>query len=183
MPDDTRWLDAGEQATWRAFLEATRATFERIDGQLQHGAGIPHTYYEILVRLSEAPEHALRMSELAERSLSSRSRLSHAVNRLVELGWVNRAECPTDRRGQLALLTPAGMAALEKAAPGHVETVRTTIFDALSPEQVGQLRAISEALLDRARANPCPDTVDAGTSCPPSDADCPSISAEAASES
>ncbi len=141
------WLDEDEQRTWRAFLTATRLLCERLDRELQIDAGMPHTYYELLVRLSEAPDHSLRMSELADCSQSSRSRLSHAVARLEDAGWVRRRGCPTDRRGAFAELTDAGFAALAAAAPGHVECVRTSLFDALTPEQVRQLGEISHALV------------------------------------
>jgi DNA-binding MarR family transcriptional regulator len=147
----TRWLDPDEQATWRAFLEAVQLLLDRLDRQLTECAGIGHGYYEILVRLSEAPDRRLRMSELAEHSLSSRSRLSHAVNRLEEMGWVRRETCATDRRGQLAVLTDEGFAALAAAAPGHVEEVRSRLFDPLSPAQVTQLRTIAERIRDELR--------------------------------
>lgn len=88
------------------------------------------------------------MSDLAEAAGSSRSRLSHAVARLEAAGWVRREECPTDRRGQVALLTDEGFATLAAAAPGHVEGVRRHLFDALSPAQVDQLRRISETLAE-----------------------------------
>lgn len=143
----TRWLDDQEQAAWRAFLGATRALMDALDRELQHEAGMPHAYYEILVRLSEAPEHKMRMSELADACGSSRSRLSHAVARLEESGWVRRQDCPTDRRGQLAVLTEEGYRVLVEAAPGHVEGVRRHLFDKLSKEQVTQLRQISDAIL------------------------------------
>ncbi|KAB1129130.1 MarR family winged helix-turn-helix transcriptional regulator [Micromonospora sp. DT46] len=142
----TRWLDPDEQRTWRAYLTASRALMEALDRELQRDAGMPHAYYEILVRLSEAPQRRLRMSDLAEASGSSRSRLSHAVARLEAAGWVRREECPTDRRGQIAVLTDEGFATLAAAAPGHVEGVRRHLFDALSPAQVDQLRRISETL-------------------------------------
>ncbi|MDQ7906035.1 MarR family transcriptional regulator [Phytohabitans sp. ZYX-F-186] len=144
----TRWLDEEEQRTWRAFLHASRALWDRLDRELQRDAGMPHAYYEILVRLSEAPQRMLRMSDLAEATLSSRSRLSHAVARLEEYGWVRREDCPTDRRGQLAVLTDQGFQVLAEAAHGHVEGVRTHLFDQLTPEQAAQLRQISEAMLD-----------------------------------
>jgi DNA-binding MarR family transcriptional regulator len=150
----TRWLDDEEQQTWRAFLGATRLVFEQLDRELQRDSGIPHTYYEILVRLSEAPDRALRMSALADRSQSSRSRLSHAVARLEENGWVERRSCADDKRGQVAHLTDAGFAALAAAAPGHVEGVRAHVFDPLTPEQVTQLRQISTALVDAVLAGP-----------------------------
>jgi DNA-binding MarR family transcriptional regulator len=144
---EPRWLDADEQRTWRSFMGATRLLFDALDRELQRDAGLPHAYYEILVRLSEAPCRTLRMSELADASLSSRSRLSHAVARLQELGWVRRERSPDDRRGQLAVLTEEGFAALAAAAPGHVEGVRRHLFDPLSPTEVAQLQRISDALL------------------------------------
>lgn len=145
--DHIRWLSEDEQRTWRSFLAAGRLLFDRLDRQLQHDAGLPHAYYEILVNLSEAPGRTLRMSELAATSLSSRSRLSHAVARLEEAGWVARSACPTDRRGAFAHLTDAGLARLQEAAPGHVEAVRTHLFDRLTVEQQRALREISEAVL------------------------------------
>ena len=144
----TRWLDADEQRTWRAFLTASRALMDALDRELQRDAGMPHAYYEILVRLSEAPDRRLRMSELAELTGSSRSRLSHAAARLEASGWIRREDCPTDRRGQIAVLTDSGFATLAAAAPGHVEGVRRHLFDALSPAQVDQLRRISETLAE-----------------------------------
>nr|WP_211177465.1 MarR family transcriptional regulator [Pseudonocardia acidicola] len=140
-------MDDDEQRTWRAFLSANRLVFDRIERQLQQDAGIPLAYYEILVRLSEAPDRTLRMSKLASSSLSSRSRLSHAVARLEEAGWVVRRACPTDRRGAFAELTPAGLAALEAAAAGHVENVRSTLFDKLTPEQQAALQDIAQTLV------------------------------------
>ncbi|MET7749339.1 MarR family transcriptional regulator [Micromonospora sp. NPDC005367] len=142
----TRWLTPDEQRTWRAFLAASRGVMDALDRELQRDAGMPHAYYEILVRLSEAPERRMRMSELAEQTGSSRSRLSHAVARLEAAGWVRREDCPADRRGQVAHLTEAGFETLAAAAPGHVEGVRRHLFDALSPAQVDQLRGISETL-------------------------------------
>jgi DNA-binding MarR family transcriptional regulator len=146
---ETRWLTADEQRAWRAYLEATNLLFDALDRQLQQDAGIPHGYYEILVRLSETPDRQMRMSRLADLTRSSRSRLSHAVARLEERGWVARLDCPSDRRGQLAQLTDAGFAALEAAAPGHVETVRQHVIDPLSPEQVSQLEEIGQAIIAR----------------------------------
>ena len=149
----TRWLDDDEQAVWRAFLDAHRLLFDELDRELQADAGMPHAYYEILVRLSEAPGHTMRMSELADRCLSSRSRLSHAVARLEAAGWVERRDADDDRRGTVAALTAGGLAALEAAAPGHVEAVRTHLFDQLTPTQVAQLGRISRAVVDHLRGD------------------------------
>ena len=121
---------------------------DRLDRELQAGAGIPHAYYEILVRLSEAPERTMRMSDLAERCHSSRSRLSHAVNRLEDQGLVRREAVQSDRRGAVAILTDAGLAALEAAAPIHVEGVRRHLFDQLDPDQLQALSEISGVLYE-----------------------------------
>jgi DNA-binding MarR family transcriptional regulator len=144
-----RWLNADEQRAWRAYLESSKVLFDALDRQLQREASMPHAYYEILVRLSEAEGRAMRMSELAEITLSSRSRLSHAVARLEERGWVVREECPTDRRGQVARLTDAGFTVLAGAAPGHVAAVRDYVVDALSPEQLKALAEIGETIIAR----------------------------------
>ena len=149
-----RWLNAGEQHTWRDAIEAWQWLIAAVDAQLQRDSAMPLAYYEILVRLSEAPDRSLRMTQLAEASSSSKSRVSHAVARLEERGWVRRMDCPTDRRGQIAMLTDQGFAALSAAAPGHVEQVRRVLFDALTPEQLRQLDGISAAILARAASTP-----------------------------
>ena len=140
------WLSEEEQRTWRSFLESTRMLFDAVERQLSVEAGIPHAYYEILVRLSEAPDRTLRMRSLADASVSSRSRLSHAVTKLESRGWVVRCPVPGDGRGQLARLTDEGFAALAQAAPGHVAEVRAQLVDRLTPEQLRSLREISDAL-------------------------------------
>jgi len=145
--EETRWLTADEQLAWRTFLIACHTLFTAVDAQLLRDSDIPHGYYEILVRLSETPGRALRMTQLAEASTSSKSRLSHAVARLEERGWVRRADCPTDRRGQIAQLTDEGFAALAAAAPGHAGQVRRSLIDRLTREQVEQLREIGAAII------------------------------------
>jgi DNA-binding MarR family transcriptional regulator len=163
---ETRWLSDREQLAWRTLLTACQTLFGAVDSQLLRDSDIPHGYYEVLVRLSEAPGRALRMTQLAEASTSSKSRLSHAVARLEERGWVRRMDCPTDRRGQIAQLTDEGYAALAAAAPGHVEQVRRSLIDRLTPEQLEQLLRISTAIL----AGADPGQV-AENACCPSDPD------------
>ena len=143
---EPRWLSDEEQHAWRAFLTFVARLDDELDRQLQRDAGMPHAYYQVLAMLSETPERTLRMSDLARRTTSSPSRLSHAVARLEERGWVRRDKHPTDRRGALAVLTDAGYAALVAAAPGHVEAVRETLFDRLDARQLRQLRELFTVL-------------------------------------
>jgi DNA-binding MarR family transcriptional regulator len=143
----TRWLTDDEQRTWRVLLVMMGLLGEELERQLQQDAGMPHAYYMILAMLSEAPDRTLRMSELSQVTRYSQSRLSHAVARLEEVGWMHRTRCPTDGRGSNAVLTDVGFAALEAAAPGHVTTVHRHVFEPLTAAQVTQLREICEAML------------------------------------
>jgi DNA-binding MarR family transcriptional regulator len=144
----TRWLSPAEQRVWRSFLVVNRLLFEQLDHDLQEESGLSHNDYELLVHLSEAKGHRMRMSELADSAQSSRSRLSHAVTRLEDAGWVRRESCATDRRGQEAVLTDEGYAVLKAAAPGHVESVRRHLFDNLSEAEVGQLGRIAAEVVE-----------------------------------
>ncbi|MBV2357834.1 MarR family transcriptional regulator, partial [Streptomyces sp. J2-1] len=138
----TRWLTPEEQRAWRAYIAASRLLEDAIDRQLQQEAGMPHLFYSVLANLSDAPGRGLRMTDLAETLKITRSRLTYAVTRLERDGLVRRESCLSDRRGSLAVLTDEGMSVLERTAPGHVEAVRTTLFDRLTPEQVRQLEEI-----------------------------------------
>lgn len=138
----TQWLTPEEQRAWRSYLAASWLLEDTIDRQLQQEAGMPHLYYSVLANLSDAPGHRMRMTDLAETLKITRSRLTYAVTRLEKDGTVLREGCPTDKRGSVAVLTDAGMALLERTAPGHVETVRAAVFAHLAPEQVAQLEAI-----------------------------------------
>jgi DNA-binding MarR family transcriptional regulator len=149
---EVRWLTPREYGAWRGFLDATRAVFQALEQQLQADAGMPLAYYDILVRLSEAPDRSLRMVTLAKALDYSTSRLSHAIDRLERCGWVRRASHPSDRRGQLAVLTDSGFSALEAAAPGHVAAVRAHVIHPLTPEQLDQL--ISRTLSAAAATGP-----------------------------
>ncbi|MFD3728512.1 MarR family winged helix-turn-helix transcriptional regulator [Streptomyces sp. NPDC058671] len=101
-------------------------------------AGIPHLYYALLARLSEAPGGRMRMTGLAVHADITRSRLSHAVTRMEKSGWIRRDTCPSDRRGHFAVLTDEGALLVRRAAPGHVDAVRRGIFDRLTPEQAAR---------------------------------------------
>ncbi|GGX45898.1 MarR family winged helix-turn-helix transcriptional regulator [Streptomyces fructofermentans] len=148
--DEPRWLSDEEQRTWRAYMHATTLLEDHLDRQLQRDAGMPHIYYGLLVQLDEAPHRRLRMTELAMHAKITRSRLSHAVARLEGNGWVRREDCPSDKRGQFAVLTDEGREELRRTAPGHVAAVRQAFFDRLTPEQhkaLGEaMRLIAEGL-------------------------------------
>jgi DNA-binding MarR family transcriptional regulator len=146
---ETRWLDDNEQRAWRRLATVMTLLPAALDAQLQRDASLTHFAYFTLAMLSEAPGRSLRMSELAARSSSSPSRLSHTVARLESRGWVRRQRASEDGRGQVAELTDEGYAALVATAPGHVGAVREFVLDALDAEQVGNLNEICTALLTK----------------------------------
>jgi DNA-binding MarR family transcriptional regulator len=128
--------------------------FQALQQQLQAAAGMPMAHYDVLLRLSEAPDRSLRMVTLAKTLDYSTSRLSQAINRLERCGWVTRASHPSDRSGQLAVLTDPGFTVLQAAAPGHVAAVRAHVLDPLTAEQVGQPGVIRQGLLTAATEAP-----------------------------
>jgi len=128
-------LDEIEMDAWRSFLAASTSVTARLNRELEAGCGISMHEYEILVRLSEAPEHTLRMSTLAEHVSHSRSRLTHTVRRLESAGYVERTSCDSDRRGVNCLLTQAGLDFLHDAAPVHLDGVRRHVIDRLDLKQ------------------------------------------------
>jgi DNA-binding MarR family transcriptional regulator len=132
---DVPWLSEPEQRAWRAYLEATSRLADRFNRDLQRTHGLSIADYEILVRLSEAPGRMIRMTQLAGDTYSSKSRLSHAINRLESAGMVERVGCDTDKRGWFARLTDHGFELLEKAAPDHVRSVRRHFLDAMSQQE------------------------------------------------
>lgn len=144
-----RWLDGRQQQTWRAWLTVAELLPRALDAQLQRDAGISHAAYVVLAMLSEAPGRSRRMSDLARRSNQSQSRLSHTVARLEDRGWVRRERAADDGRGQLAVLTEEGQDVVRSVAPGHVEAVRTAMFDPLTPEQVRVLGEAMHAVVER----------------------------------
>ncbi|HBJ72545.1 MAG TPA: MarR family transcriptional regulator [Actinobacteria bacterium] len=131
----TQWLTADQQQSWRAWIAASTLLPEILGRDLQCESGLTLPDYEILVRLSESPDRRIRMSDLAERTLASRSRLSHQVDRMEKAGLVSRESCADDRRGSFAVLTTKGWESLVAAAPAHVNSVRTHLVDVLTPEE------------------------------------------------
>ncbi|MER6001713.1 MarR family winged helix-turn-helix transcriptional regulator [Nonomuraea sp. NPDC051941] len=133
---DPRWLDATEMAAWRAFLSTAHLLERRIEEQLKAAAGLTHPQYEILTRLSDTPGHQMRMTELAKGVVVSKSALTYQITQLEKAGLVERATCPGDERGVLAVLTDAGVRCLERVAPGHLEVVRAYLIDRISREEL-----------------------------------------------
>jgi DNA-binding MarR family transcriptional regulator len=154
VPAEPRWLRGDEPQAWLALATLMTTLPSALDKQLREQAGISHAYYLILAMLSAAPGRGMRMAELARRSGTSPSRLSHAVSSLEERGWVERRPCPQDGRGQIAVLTDAGQQRLVEIAPSHVEEVRRRVFDHLTPEQVRQLGSIAGTLAAALDAEP-----------------------------
>jgi DNA-binding MarR family transcriptional regulator len=148
--EPARWLKPEEQQAWRAFVRGSALLLDRLDSELLERHGLTLADYEILAWLSEAPRGGLRMSELADRALVSRSRLTYRVDRLVADGLVERRPCASDRRGSLALLTSTGRRRLERAAPTHVDGVVAHLVDRCSSRELAAIgrafRAVAEAL-------------------------------------
>ena len=134
-----KWLDEDEMRAWHSFLAAGALIDRLLDAQLKESVGLSHPQYEILVRLAAAPDGELRMTELADTLLSSKSGLTYQVTQLEKAGLVERRSCPSDVRGVLAVLTSAGRRLLEQAAPGHVTLVRELLIDVLTPDQLATL--------------------------------------------
>ena|SRR6476660_7832451 len=144
---ETRWLDDDERQAWLRLIAVAELLPAALDTQLRHDAGLTHFEYFVLAMLSEAPDHTLRMTALAQRTNATLPRLSHVVRRLEDRGLVERFPCPEDGRATNARLTPAGWDTVVATAPGHVNKVRELVLDPLSPAQVAQLRGIGDALL------------------------------------
>ena len=126
-----RWLNAAEMKAWRRYIIASRRLLEALDNDLEsHDLSMPD--YEILALLSDAPDRKMRMSELADIALLSRSRLSHRMKVMEKAGWVKREACPSDKRGYFAVMTPKGWKLIVAAAPDHVNSVRARFVDHLS---------------------------------------------------
>jgi DNA-binding MarR family transcriptional regulator len=145
-----RWLNEDEQQTWRATVGLAQLLIRQLDRDL-NVHGLNSHDYEILVELSEAPDHRMRMTELADATSQSRSRLSHQITRMENRGLVRRDDCEGDKRGTFTVLTADGMAAIERVAPDHVENVRRHFIDRLTPTQLEQIRDSFEPIVDYLR--------------------------------
>lgn len=146
---DTRWLTKEELAAWVRLAAVLELLPGALDSQLRREADLTNFEYYVLAMLSEAPKRTLRMTALAALTNATLPRLSHVVRRLEARGLVERCPCPEDGRATNARLTADGWRKVQDSAPGHVSYVREHVIDALTPEQIGQLTAITDALLQR----------------------------------
>jgi DNA-binding MarR family transcriptional regulator len=144
---NTAWLNDEETRAWLAYIDLSTLLGDYLDRQLRRDAEMSHTTYHLLSLLAAQQDRSARMTDLAQHMKITVSRLSHAVAKLEEAGWVRRGENPADKRGRVAILTDRGFEALSAAAPGHVEAVRKVVFDHLSPEQVQQFAEIAGTLV------------------------------------
>ena len=145
-----RWLNSREMKTWRSYIVASRRLLDALETDLDgHDLSMPD--YEVMAQLSEAPGRRMRMSELAELAMLSKSRLSHRMKVMEKAGWIRREECATDRRGSWAVMTDKGLRAIVAAAPDHVGSVRKRFIDQLSSSEQDQLSAIFARLTEELR--------------------------------
>jgi DNA-binding MarR family transcriptional regulator len=133
------WLTEDEQRAWRIHLDVSRLLMYQLERDLQP-FGLTNNDYEILVNLSEAEDHRMRMSDLARSTLQSKSRLSHQITRMEATGYVRRENCESDRRGLYAVLTEQGWDTMRHVAPRHVASVREHFIDLIPPQALAAYR-------------------------------------------
>ena len=148
---ETRWLSPREMKAWRSYIIASRRLLDALDADLG-GHDLSMADYEVMAQLSEAPGRRMRMSELAELAMLSKSRLSHRMKVMERAGWVKREECSEDRRGSWAVMTEKGWRAIVAAAPDHVASVRRRFVDQLSVKEQENLTAIFGHLTEELRS-------------------------------
>ena len=147
MSSDVRWLSAQEERVWRRWLTLNARLSATLHKELQDDSGLSMPDFEVLVHLTDSPQGRIRVTDLAKALQWERSRVSHHVTRMERRRLVQRVECAEDGRGAFIVITPRGRAAIEQAAPGHVNAVRRLVFDALSDEEVNAFATIIEKAL------------------------------------
>ena len=147
MSSDVRWLTAEEERVWRRWLTLNARLSATLHKELHDDAGLSMPDYEVLVHLTDNPEGRVRVTDLARLLQWERSRVSHHVTRMESRRLVQRVECAEDGRGAFVGITPQGRAAIEQAAPGHVNTVRRLVFDALGSEEIDVFATIIDKVL------------------------------------
>jgi DNA-binding MarR family transcriptional regulator len=135
-------LSDTEQRAWRTFIESSWALHTRLEDDLRAQTGLSMNDYQVLVVLSEAPDRRLRMGELAGRLVFSPSRVTYQINSMVKRGLVRKQSCTEDGRGQEAVLTDEGLAALRAAAPLHLDTVRKAFIDHVDADELDVIKRV-----------------------------------------
>jgi len=161
----TNWLNPLESRAWRALQGLNMPLSAALNRQLSRDSNLSTADYAVLVQLSEAEGQRLRARDMVQAIGWEKSRLSHHIRRMESRQLVGREECPTDGRGAFITLTPTGRAAIEQAAPGHVNAVRSYFIDVLTPEQLETFAEIAEAVSARIKADGCAES-DAGVDSP-----------------
>ncbi|MEV0253534.1 MarR family winged helix-turn-helix transcriptional regulator [Streptomyces sp. NPDC050732] len=149
MTQEPRWLTDREQRAWQAYRRMFLLLNAELSRDLNRQSGLSEPDYDVLSNLGASPDHRRRVSELADRMLWSRSRLSHHLARMQQRGLVVREECATDGRGAVVVLTEEGLRTIEAAAPLHVESVRRHFMDLLTPEQIEAFTDVGETVVAR----------------------------------
>jgi hypothetical protein len=151
MPvNEPKWLNPREMKAWRSYIIASRRLLEALDTDLD-GHDLSMADYEVLAQLSDAPDRRMRMTELAEIAMLSKSRLSHRMKVMEKAGWVRREVCSEDKRGSFAVMTEKGWRAIVKAAPDHVESVRSRFVDNLTAKDQEELAKIFDRVSTKLR--------------------------------
>ena len=141
----TKWLNPREMKAWRSYIIASRRLLDALDLDLS-GHDLSMADYEVLALLSEAPDRRMRMTELADLAMVSKSRLSHRMKVMEKIGWVKRQACDSDKRGSWAVMTEKGWKAIVKAAPDHVASVRNRLIDHLTAKDQEDISKIFERI-------------------------------------
>ena len=158
------WLSDREQRVWRSFVSVQARLLANLQRQLQRESGLSGADYEVLVGLSEAPRSRLRAFELGRQTQWEKSRLSHHLSRMEQRGLIARQTCADNTRYAEIVLTDAGRAAIEDAAPRHAGHVRSWFVDALTPQQLDEFGAACDAVLakldEAGEQDPCAEPSD-----------------------
>ena len=152
--ESPHWLNTREDQAWRGYRRMSLLLDARIARDLTAESGLSEPDYDVLSALTESPDARCRISELADHMLWSRSRLSHHISRMQARGLVTREAHAEDGRGAVVVLAAGGRDAIEAAAPGHVASVRTNLFDRLTPAEVDALAEITRKVLEPLRDDP-----------------------------
>ena len=151
IPKSKRRLSEAEVRAWEAFLRAYATTSHALERAAESRLGLPLGEHFLLVQIARGPEHGMRPTDLAERSLLTKSGITRALDRLEHDGLVERRTCPTDKRGFLVVLTPKGRHLLRRAAPSHIRAIARHFAEPLRADEIAVITAAMERIANSAR--------------------------------